>query len=96
MLARQTGQPIFPFHVAYERAKTFEKSWDHFRLPRPFSRVLIAIARPVVVPPDADRATMDAKRVELQAELDRAREFGDRWFALPAAEQAREREKWNE
>ncbi len=95
MLARQSGHAIFPFHVAYERAKTFEKTWDHFRVPRPFSRVLMAFTPPVVVPPDADRATLEAKQAELQSALDRARDFGEHWFALSTAEQAREREKWN-
>ncbi|MFZ0821994.1 MAG: lysophospholipid acyltransferase family protein [Candidatus Acidiferrales bacterium] len=95
MLARQSGQAIFPFHVVYERAKTFEKTWDHFRVPRPFTRVLMVFTPPIVVPPDADRATVEAKQAELQAALDRAREFGESWFQLSPAEQALEREKWN-
>ncbi|MGA7784649.1 MAG: lysophospholipid acyltransferase family protein, partial [Candidatus Acidiferrales bacterium] len=92
MLARQSGQAIFPFHVVYERAKTFEKTWDHFRVPRPFTRVLMVFTPPIVVPPDADRATVEAKQAELQAALDRAREFGESWFQLSPAEQALERE----
>ena len=95
MLARQSGQAIFPFHVAYEHAKTIEKSWDHFRVPRPFARVLMAFTPPIVVPQDADRAAVEVKQAELQAALDRAREFGNSWFRLSSAEQARERGKWN-
>jgi lysophospholipid acyltransferase (LPLAT)-like uncharacterized protein len=95
MLARRSGYAIYPFHVVYEHAKTLEKAWDHFKLPRPFTRVLIAFAPPIVVAPDADRATMEAKHAEMQATLDRAREFGESWFRLSAAEKAREREKWN-
>jgi lysophospholipid acyltransferase (LPLAT)-like uncharacterized protein len=95
MLARQSAQAIFPFHVSYEHAKTFEKSWDHFKMPRPFTRVLMAFTQPVVVPPNADRATVEAKQAELQAALDRARDFGESWFRLSSAEQALEREKWN-
>ena len=95
MLARETGQEIFPFHVAYEHAREFESSWDHFRLPRPFSRVLMGFTPPIVVPADADRVTMEAKQAELQSALDRAREFGESWFRLSSAEQVLEREKWN-
>jgi lysophospholipid acyltransferase (LPLAT)-like uncharacterized protein len=95
MLARQTGHAIYPFHDAYERSRTLEKTWDKFRVPRLFSRVLIAFAPPIVVPPDADRATMEAKHAEMQTSLDRAREFGESWFRLSSAEQALEREKWN-
>jgi lysophospholipid acyltransferase (LPLAT)-like uncharacterized protein len=96
LLARQSGHAIIPFHVTYEHAKTLEKSWDHFRFPRPFTRVLMAGGPTIVVPTDADRETVDAKHAELQASLDRARELGGRWFALSSAEKAREREKWNE
>jgi lysophospholipid acyltransferase (LPLAT)-like uncharacterized protein len=95
MLAKMSGQAIFPFHVAYEHAKTFEKSWDHFRVPRPFTRVVMAGPPPIVVPSDADHETMEAKQAELQASLDRARDFTESWFTLSSAEQAREREKWN-
>src|SRR2546425_9727808 len=41
MLARKSGCPIMVFHIGVDRGKTFEKTWDHFLLPKPFARTVI-------------------------------------------------------
>jgi len=51
ILARRTGQPILLFHIAVEKAYTFEKSWDLFQVPHLFSRAVVVIAPPVYVAP---------------------------------------------
>lgn len=38
-IARQTGAPLIPVGFAYSKTKIFTKSWDHFRLPYPFSKI---------------------------------------------------------
>lgn len=95
MLARRTGDPIIAFHVAYSRARTFEKTWDRFQLPLPFSRVIIAIAPPIYVPPNADRSTVEEAQAQMQRELDRTRESADAWFQLRPEERQRQRKIWN-
>jgi lysophospholipid acyltransferase (LPLAT)-like uncharacterized protein len=95
MLAKLSGQAIIPFHVAFEHGKTLEKTWDKFRVPRPFTRVFMAAATPIQVPKDADFAMMEAKQLEMQASLENTQKFCDGWFQLSPAEQDREREKWN-
>ena len=55
MLARRTGSPIGLFHMSYEHSTTFESTWDHFQLPRPYSRVIAVFAPLMEVPPDASR-----------------------------------------
>jgi lysophospholipid acyltransferase (LPLAT)-like uncharacterized protein len=95
MLARHTGQPILPFHIGLERARTFERSWDHARVPLPFSRVVAVIAPPMYVPQDAGRDLLERKLAELQATLDRVRNIADGWFGFPEAERARLRAEWN-
>ena len=64
-LSRVTGVPLMPFHVEVERRWEL-KSWDRFRIPKPFSRVVMRIGRPIVV---------DSPEEELiefyQAEMDR-------------------------
>ncbi len=74
-LASRTGNPIMPFHFSAERKWEFS-SWDQFQIPVPFTRVLLAIAPPIYVPPDADDAQIERSRQELQASLEalRARE----------------------
>jgi lysophospholipid acyltransferase (LPLAT)-like uncharacterized protein len=50
------------------------RSWDRFLVPLPFSRVVVSWARAVAAPPaDADAATLDAKRAELNDALEQAR-----------------------
>lgn len=89
MLARNSGCPVLAFTVGLERARTFQKAWDHFQLPMPFSRAVNLLAPPIHVPPDADRETVELKHAEMQRELDRLREIGDAWFTMPEEERNR-------
>jgi lysophospholipid acyltransferase (LPLAT)-like uncharacterized protein len=79
-LARTTGNPLVPFHPEAARAWT-ARSWDRTQVPKPFSRVAIAIGAPIEVPPAADDEEVERKRVELEQELhrlkSRARELLD-------------------
>jgi lysophospholipid acyltransferase (LPLAT)-like uncharacterized protein len=67
-LARATGHPIVPFHIEARPCWTM-RSWDRAQIPRPWSRVAIAIGAPLEVPPDADDAALEAARVELERRL---------------------------
>ena len=69
-LARRTGSPILPFHIEAERYWS-ARSWDRTQVPRPFSRVAVAIGRPLDVGPGADTAALEAGRAELEASLRR-------------------------
>lgn len=95
MLARRTGAPIVCFHVHPERAHTFEKSWDLFQVPHPFSRVALVIAPPIDVPAEADRETVKRKHAEMQRMLERGRDMGDSWFSLSSSEKERARTRWD-
>jgi lysophospholipid acyltransferase (LPLAT)-like uncharacterized protein len=96
ILARRTGYLISPLHIAVESGHTFEKSWDQFRLPYPFSRVVMFIAPPVKVPQDADAETMKSKQDEVQAALDRVRKLAESWFGLTEDERDRLRDEWSQ
>ena len=69
-LAKATGNPVVPFHIEAERCWT-ARSWDRAQVPRPWSRVAIAIGEPLDVParlpttPESRR-----RRVELERRLD--------------------------
>ncbi len=71
LLAKKTGQPILPFTITANRFWEAKKSWDGFQVPYPFSRAQVTIAPPIFVPADADETTLNAKRDELQATLDK-------------------------
>jgi lysophospholipid acyltransferase (LPLAT)-like uncharacterized protein len=72
-LAQMTQQQIGSFYLLPVRAWKLN-SWDHFLIPKPFSRVIVSWSRPVAPPlPDADAATLEAKREELNDTIERAR-----------------------
>jgi hypothetical protein len=95
MLARKTGCPILVFHIGVDRGITFEKTWDHFLLPKPFARTVILFAPPIYVPADANAEAMEAKHAEMQRELERVRDIAEGWFSLSEGEQERFREEFN-
>ncbi len=51
-LAAKTGHPVVPMGVAYSRKAVFS-SWDRFQLPLPFATVLLHLAEPLHLAPDA-------------------------------------------
>ena len=67
-LARQTGHPILPFHIAASSAWHLG-SWDHGLIPRPRSRVVMVVGEPFHVAPDADEEALERRRCELEAAL---------------------------
>ena len=93
MLARRTGAPVVVFHIGVEHGKTFEKTWDHFLLPRLFTKTIMIFAPPIEVPPDADAALLEAKHAEMQKELERVRDVAEDWFSLSEAERERFRKE---
>lgn len=95
MLARRTGCPIITFHAGMESATTLENTWDLFRVPHPFSRVVLIFAPPIYVPKDAGRELLEARHAEMQRSLERVRDLAEGWFELSPPEQARLRAEWN-
>jgi lysophospholipid acyltransferase (LPLAT)-like uncharacterized protein len=87
MLARKTGCPVVVFHIGVDRGKTFEKTWDHFLLPKLFARTVMLFAPPIYVPADASVAVLEAKHAEMQTALERVRDIAESWFSL--SEEAR-------
>ena len=75
-LASKTGHAIFPFHISPER-KWVLRSWDHFQIPKPFTRARVLMAPPIYVAPDAPEQELEAAHRQLQRVLDDLRERGD-------------------
>lgn len=78
-LARKSGSPVLPFHASVEKKWTM-RSWDHFQIPRPFSRGVILIGEPIYVDPESTAAEMQAAEARIQQSLDELRDRGDRWW----------------
>jgi lysophospholipid acyltransferase (LPLAT)-like uncharacterized protein len=76
-LARSSGKPLVMFHLAVEKAWVLN-SWDRMMIPKPFSRVLARIGKKIFVPADASDSDLESYTAELQASLDRVREFAEK------------------
>ena len=72
VLARLSGVPIVPITAAHENAWRL-RSWDRLFIPKPFSRVSLAIGEPFHVSGDPADDAMEAQRLE-----DRLNELVDR------------------
>jgi lysophospholipid acyltransferase (LPLAT)-like uncharacterized protein len=67
-LARETGNPVLPFHLEASPAWTL-KSWDRTQIPKPFSTVALVVGEPLDVANDAGDAGLEAARAELERRL---------------------------
>lgn len=84
-LAQISGRPIFPVSLTTSRRIVLD-NWDRSEINLPFSRGAIVIGDPIRVPPDADAATLERMRSELESALnaasDRAHIVADRRSAI--------------
>ncbi len=71
MLARESGRPIMPFAMATSRFIRL-KNWDRTTINLPFGKGALVGIDPVMVPPDADAATMEKLRLQLEQILNEA------------------------
>ena len=58
--------------------KKLFRSWDRFEVPLPFSQACYAWGEPISVPADADRAQLEARRVDVEVALNRLGDEADR------------------
>lgn len=69
-LARMSGRPIRPVAVASSNYWAFD-TWSRMTLNLPFSRIGFVVGEPIVVPRQADAATLDHARKRVEMELNR-------------------------
>jgi lysophospholipid acyltransferase (LPLAT)-like uncharacterized protein len=65
-LAQVTQAAIMPVSWDVDRKFVFKKAWDTFQVPLPFARAVLRIGEPIPVSRDADAATRENKRLELE------------------------------
>ena len=71
MLARESGRPIMPFAMVTSRYIRL-KNWDASTINLPFGRGAVVGIDTVTVPPDADAATMERLRLQVETYLNEA------------------------
>lgn len=65
VMARIGGIPIVPIACAAKSA-WYLRRWDDFMIPKPFSRVVLAVGEPYTIPPDTPLADIEPHRVHVQ------------------------------
>lgn len=78
VLARDAGVPVIPVS-AEVRSAWILKNWDRTVIPKPFSRAVVFVGEPVIVPEDADKVVIEEKRRELERKLDELATLGKEW-----------------
>jgi len=76
-LAKKTGLPVRPVMWATKRQWSITSSWDHFRIPKPFTRGVFVYGEPVFVALNADD---DEALVRIQQTMDVTQAAADRYF----------------
>lgn len=70
-IARQSGVPIIPLIPVAKRNWIFTKSWDRFRMPKPFNKVYIFYGKPIWIAEDTPYEDFDKYKSQLKGELER-------------------------
>lgn len=68
-MAQLSGVPLVPLAYAARRAWVL-RTWDRFVIPRPFSRVVVAVGHPVEVPRGMTEAETEAMQCRLEEDLE--------------------------
>jgi lysophospholipid acyltransferase (LPLAT)-like uncharacterized protein len=71
LLAQHSGNPIIPLACAAARSWRV-RSWDRLIIPKPFSRVVVAVGEPLFVARRQSREELSLAQQELKDRLDRA------------------------
>lgn len=61
-LAAKLGYPIVPLTFSADRYWILESTWDKFMIPKPFSRCIVAMGRPI--PVDQIRSGLTAEQLD--------------------------------
>ncbi len=66
VMARIGGVPVLPIACAAEHAWYLDR-WDNFMIPKPFSRIVLAVGEPYDIPFDVALDAIEPHRLNVQA-----------------------------
>jgi len=67
--ASRSENPVYLCGVKIRNKYIFEKSWDKFSLPLPFSKIELTLSEPCFIEKDAEKELINLKISELQTNL---------------------------
>jgi lysophospholipid acyltransferase (LPLAT)-like uncharacterized protein len=85
-VAQRSGMPIVPITSSAEHRWTLS-SWDRFIIPRPFSKAVVMLGEPVVVPVDSTAEGLEQIRIDLETKLKELTQKADGYFSKASPRQ---------
>jgi hypothetical protein len=55
--------------MAYAASRAWKVKWDHFVIPKPFARVVVAVGEPVYVPRGLDASGLERHQIDMENRL---------------------------
>jgi len=78
-IAQRSGLPIVPITSSAEHRWTLP-TWDRFIIPRPFSKAVVMLGDPILVPTDSGAQELEAIRTDLEKRLRQLTQRADDYF----------------
>ncbi len=86
-VASRTGYPVQPLAAAASASGTWTfATWDRFRVPKPFARVVVVYGAPIAVPPRVPEAEIEVWRARIEGAI---RDVSDEADRLAAGDEPR-------
>jgi lysophospholipid acyltransferase (LPLAT)-like uncharacterized protein len=79
IIAQFAGTPIVPTIVSAQRYWAFN-SWDRFMVPKPFSRIAVRFAPPILVPRRLDAEAFETLRQDIEKRIKEHYEEADKYW----------------
>jgi lysophospholipid acyltransferase (LPLAT)-like uncharacterized protein len=73
-IARLAKCPILPLSSYPVNYWSFEKSWDKFRVPKPFTKIYLVLGEPIFVPEEITEEQFEQIRLEIANAINRGEE----------------------
>ena len=67
-IAQTTGMLVQPMYIDYQSCWKL-KTWDRFRIPKPFSKVILTLGDPLEIPRRLNAEEFESQRADLEASL---------------------------
>ena len=77
-IARLCQCAILPLSPYAEKSWVFLKSWDQFRIPKPFTRIIVVIGEPIYISEDIERESFEAVATKLENLIELGEEIRSR------------------
>ena len=85
LMAHKSGAALVPAGVS-ARPRWKLPTWDAYLIPYPFAKALMIFGDPICVPSDADEATIEQARLQLEGEMHRLEAEAERRMGFGTSE----------